>query len=431
MKTKKMKKHSLNMPIVWIIALAVAIGLMAACDLGNGISLGEGEDGSHGNYVLHAYERPVISYPTSRETHDFQLNNPARFFTGNYFWSNRKDHLPRGILYRIDSIDRKGVTLEETHNHIQGHERYGQWHILTHSNDEKNNARIFFHRVGRNDSKNLNMNTPGFDRHPGGIQRIGDYLLIGSSHEGESRVNLMDLRPLRDGILPNPSVQIIYHGNIGTAAAVGITDLYNSRNYSFQGSSDIYTFFQASYRRYLIAVVHYGDGIQLYITGEIRSLSDIGQNIRTDDENTLLSPGLKKLGYVSIPGKNYDGIALVRDTNNNIWMFGFRGEESGFGTGLFGFHSYVDLYQISQSGSNHDIIFLNSYSPPLTQQLSVDQGYYDGMHAITTRYGSSLHLISPDDIMITITERNLAPKKRWPYADLTYTEFNDFDRWGP
>jgi hypothetical protein len=216
-------------------------------------------------------------------------------------------------------------------DHVQGAAYYRNTHVtdsrecdyfaLFATNDEFDTAGSIIACNLQNREQTLSFDTfvgssnPPLN-HPGGMQVIGDYLVIGiepghGSTELVSRIAFYDLSVMTS-TLPPTLMHYAINRSAGKAGAVGITRFPYAEN-------DL---------RYILAVYDNGK-VDFYLSVQGFDLSqNVGGNQFTFISSTQATDS------------SYNGIGLVTEaTTNNIYMVGFRTDESDWS-------DYADLIHV-------------------------------------------------------------------------------------
>ena len=263
--------------------------------------------------------------------------------------------------------------------------------------------------------------------HPGGIQVIGDFLLVPATgvdyDEGVARVFLYDLTSLNSGTTPR--VHNILTFSSDSAASVGITDVSTDKLYRFPNDTDPLPLLPESFEfyKYIMGVYDYDAEKLLLYRPNITWYLD-GQGLSAFFYSPVTYDyGFDKIGEIGMSGKKYDNMALLRDTNGDVWMVGLRGEPIDWTGGLTGFTNYVDLYKLTyDSVSSNDKLFYNAVVPTVTKILRITYSARANMWDVSVRYGSGIIVINDrNEFLITATERNLGK-----HNSVQMNEFRNF-----
>lgn len=250
-------------------------------------------------------------------------------------------------------------------NHVQGYSQYSTgdkiYSIITHSVKTTSYAHIVIGETGS--SQQMGFKTYMSEwRHPGGIQVIGDYLLVPTEEDSSAYVTVYDMRSLAVGELRR--VESFSFSVSHKAGGIGIT------NYTDKNGNEKYVLLVANLD---------GDDSVYYI-------------YQADATNGIETADFSYVGEFPIT-RDYQGFGLVTDSEDNIYLMGLYSEQSGL--------TYVDyayLYQIdtttwslsSEIGSSH----LKSSGVGLT-----------GVHF---RYGAGVYVTEDGSLGLYATERNIS-----------------------
>jgi hypothetical protein len=263
-----------------------------------------------------------------------------------------------GTLHQFDGEPWVATMAE---SHVQGLARYGNYILLSHNNKGYSLGFICALNVT---SKKLayTFDTPDAHyNHPGGMQVIGDFLVVGveSSDYSKSYLHFYDLSSMTDTVHP-AFVPFNMARNAG-AGAVGITS---------------YTDNQVEY--YLLAV---------YDNGHMDFYKSNG--------NPISNPDFKDIWFsTTVATTDYSSINLLTDVNQDIWMVGFRTRDLATSK-----DDYVDLYRIDPQ--------TRQVSSRTTRRHMVTKyGGIEGMDGVHFRWGAGLQIISDDSLTFFATQRN-------------------------
>ncbi len=255
---------------------------------------------------------------------------------------------------------------DPTTNHIQGYSQYEapdgtDYVILSHSVSSADYAHIVIGPKSGSTKLGFKTYLKGW-RHPGGIQVIGDYLLVGSEQNSSSHVDLYDLRSLAVNELRR--VEKFDLSLNHKAGAIGITQYRDNGN-----------------KYYLLSVTHLDGSNSVYHMYRANASAGI--------ENAHFS----EVG--SFPfNLDFQGYGLLTDSNmTDVYMIGLYSETSGAT-----FDDYAYLYQYDTSDWSFEEIQdpIHFYS----------HGGGVGMMGVHFRYGSNAFIDSDDDLVLCATERN-------------------------
>lgn len=255
--------------------------------------------------------------------------------------------------------------LAEYKSHIQGAARYKNFQILTH-NTEATVADYGSVIVLCEDTKKIcyriDTSEKGFN-HPGGCQQIGGYLAVcleKTSSEQVSRIRFYDLSKISETSLPTLLPPKIVRDD-GKAGAVGITTFNENGNDCF------------------MVCVHNGGRLDFYKSNG-KDLSDPQCQFT------------KIFSWDS--GSGWENISLVTEADNeNVYFIGFRTEELGKSN-----DDYADLYLVDGKNAKLTKVKTIHY---FTQHEAV------GLFGVHFRWGAGVQVVSPEQILVIVSPRNL------------------------
>ena len=360
--------------------------------------------------------RAPLDYPNlggeaARDKHNYILRDPLAAF-------NRLKNNNKTEIYSVEFSGRPNISTDS--HHIQSYAWYDGWHIIGHSRGPligTDDPGIFYFKNTTTNAK-FSMDFPAGTLHPGGMQVIGDYLVVPTQRKSEKstpkkspEVLLYDLTPLRNG--NHPWLITTLFTTFGGEQSLGITDVANYIEYKGLNSD--------SYKgTHIAGVMDPGNNrLEIHIATGGKGLADSQYHWNF-------------LGVTQLDRSHYDGMALVRDENHDIWMFGF------FGEGSASFDARVHLYQLTQNANSQDGILKKQFNTtylnhsPIGKtrpvggelKLNIDHDSYDGtMWDISARWGTGFLVFDDRDrFLITVTERNLSGKNAATMNDFWSTQ---------
>ena len=256
---------------------------------------------------------------------------------------------------------------DPTTNHIQGYAQYddiagARYSILTHSVSTASYAHIV---AGlKNGSEKLGYKTylEGW-KHPGGIQTIGDYLLVPSENDTSAHIALYDLRSLAVNELRR--VESFDLSVNHKAGAVGITSYVDSNTVEY----------------YVLIVAH------------LDGTNSVYHVYRAPAINGIESAAFSEVGSFSFE-KDFQGFGLITEADtNNIYFVGLWSPSEGAT-----FADYAYLYQLNTQNW--------SLSSEIDQIHMVSSGGAAGMLGVHFRYGANVFADSNGTLTVSATERN-------------------------
>lgn len=256
---------------------------------------------------------------------------------------------------------------DPTVNHIQGYSLYNTkdhfpYVILTHSVSTASYAHIVA-------GPKLEDEKWGFKtflqdwRHPGGIQVIGDYVLVPSEHESSAHVALYDLRTLTVEELRR--VEGFDLAVNHKAGALGVTSYHDASGTEY----------------YVLIIAHLDNENSVY---------HVYRAPAADGIETATFTEVGSFPY----GKDFQGFGLItEEETNNIYMIGLWSPSEGAT-----FADYAYLYRLDTEtwtiGEALDSIHM------------VSTGGLPGMMGVHFRYGAGTYVDQSGLMTISATERN-------------------------
>ena len=290
------------------------------------------------------------------------------------------------LVMNIDADDWPDV--EEYDNHIQGYAIYKDlFHIFSHSDNEDYGRLIFVSTTGtvKNEKeytpdKIYTMNTPsdGYN-HPGSIQLIGDYLLVGTENDdGKGKIWLYDLTTINTSgsqFLKDPK---LLRDNLSKASTVGVTDITRLDGKAVPSGKSVYAIGVMSNQELVI-----------YTSNEVNqgNIMDIG-------------PLTYRNRYVFKTDGDYHSIAFFCAADRSLCMVGFRAISTG------SWDDHCDVYQLTYTDGS----FRESSRRLFTEQMKTDHGAMVGSFGVHFRWGAGLQIIGDGEfssnIRLIATQRN-------------------------
>lgn len=252
-------------------------------------------------------------------------------------------------------------------NHIQGYAQYDsddniRYSILTHSVGTASYAHIVAGPKAGSEKWGFKTHLQDW-RHPGGIQVIGDYLLVPSEQDASAQIALYDLRSL--AVKELRRVETFDLAVNHKAGALGIT--------SFEDANGI--------EYYVMIVAHLNGEDTVYHVYRALAANGI--------ENAQFS----EVGsFASV--KDFQGFGLVtEETTNHIYMIGLWSPSEGAT-----FADYAYLYELNTETW--------TISEELDQIHMVSVGGVAGMMGVHFRYGANVYVADDGTLTLSATERN-------------------------
>ena len=256
---------------------------------------------------------------------------------------------------------------DPTVNHIQGYAQYqdaagGEHVFLTHSVSTASYAHIL---AGAKDTgEKLGFKTYLKDwKHPGGIQTLGDYLLVPSEQDTSAHVSLYDLRALPTQELRRVETFDLAVGH--KAGALGIT--------SYTAADGV--------EYYLLVVAH--------LNGE----NSVYHIYQAPAAQGLEAAAFSEVG--SFPfSKDFQGFGLVTEAEtNDVYLIGLWSPSEGAT-----FADYAYLYQLDTERW--------TLGEELEQIHMVSSGGAPGVMGVHFRYGAGVYVTPEQKLLVSATERN-------------------------
>lgn len=200
-------------------------------------------------------------------------------------------------------------------------------------------------------------------RHPGGVQVMGDYLLVPSEQDASAHIALYDLRSL--AVKELRRVETFDLAVSHKAGALGIT--------SYEDKNGI---------EYYVMIVAHLDG-ENTVYHVYRALASNGiENARFSEVGSFESD------------KDFQGFGLItEDGTNDIYMIGLWSPSEGVT-----FADYAYLYQLNTETW--------TIGEALQQIHMVSVGGMAGMMGVHFRYGANVYVADDGTLTLSATERN-------------------------
>lgn len=252
-------------------------------------------------------------------------------------------------------------------NHIQGYSLYDgaddtRYSILTHSVATADYAHIVAGPQNGGDKWGFKTYLKDW-RHPGGVQVIGDYLLVPSEQDTKAHIALYDLRALQVGELRR--VERFDLSVAHKAGALGITSYTDASGVSY----------------YVMIVAH--------LDGE----NSVYHVYRAAAAGGLEAAEFTEVGNFPLE-KDFQGFGLVTETGtNDIYMIGLWAPAEG---ATFADHAY--LYQLDTKTW--------TIGEELDHKHLTSTGGLPGVMGVHFRYGANVYVDGAGKLTISATERN-------------------------
>lgn len=256
---------------------------------------------------------------------------------------------------------------DSTVNHVQGYTSYfdaqGEaYSLLTHSVSTASYAHIVAGKKGANEQWGFKTYLQDW-KHPGGIQSIGNYLVVPSEQENQARIALYDLRSLKVQELRRVETFDLPVNH--KAGALGITSYTDATGTEY----------------YLLIVAHLNNAQTVYHV------------YRAPAANGLEQANFTEVGSFGME-KDFQGFGLVTEEGtNDVYMIGLWSPGEGAS-----FADYAYLYQLNTQDWR--------IGDELAQIHMVSSGGALGMLGVHFRYGAGVLVTPQQTLMLSATERN-------------------------
>jgi len=256
---------------------------------------------------------------------------------------------------------------EPVSNHVQGYGQYftpdnEQYSILTHSVSTAPYAHIVAAERSGNKLTGYKTYLKNW-RHPGGIQTIGNYLIVPNEQSDQAHVALYDLRSLSVQELRRVESFDLHVSH--KAGSVGITSYTDT------------------------------DGIEYYlmIIAHLNGADSVYHVYRADASNGLENATFSEVGTFPFE-KDFQGFGLITEAQtNDVYMIGLWSPNEGAT-----FADYAYLYKIDTQ----------TWTPgeELHRIHMISSGGGIGMLGVHFRYGAGVTATPDGRLVISATERN-------------------------
>lgn len=252
-------------------------------------------------------------------------------------------------------------------NHIQGYAVYTaqngmQYSVATHSVGTAPYAHIVAGPSAGNEKWGFKTYLQNW-RHPGGVQIIGDYVLVPSEQEAAAHIALYDLRSLAVGELRR--VETFDLAVDHKAGAVGITSYRDSNNQEF----------------YIMIVAHLNGANTVYHV------------YTAPAENGIETAVFSEAGSFAST-KDFQGFGLITEAETNrVYMVGLWSPSEGAT-----FADYAYLYELNTSDW--------SVGPEIENVHLISSGALPGVMGVHFRYGAGVLVTEEGQLLLSATERN-------------------------
>jgi len=295
-----------------------------------------------------------------------------------------KDGRPEGVRSYVYYNEPERETMN---NHIQGYGHFYspgiEWNIFTRSTDE-DTGYIYFISSPPNNYKFEIKSPQGRGSHPGGFQVYGHYMIVGVESETNSSVFLYDLIPLASGEKPGDPVLLLEGSrkNLGVGASA----------MTFMGEKgDKFVF--AVMTDYEVKIYTYND---VFIYDKI------------DKDKFVQVPATTNSKYMSqFDGRSYQGIQLFCDVQGSMYMLGM------FSNTILGLpkQDYFDIYKLYDGPTDKWFDTPDRKVNKREVKLIHREGELTPHAGVHFRYGSSMDILSEDEVQINACSRNFYDEK--------------------
>lgn len=348
---------------------------------------------------------------------NFTVTDPKAAFSKLNYPHNKK-----GGRRLKESIKTPGQAyLGNAEHHIQGYAVYdrgdkGVFQIFS-ANAQKTGF-IYIAKGTYGGTKVTKFDVPTGFNHPAGMQIIGDYLLVGmegnckNMTESEAKaipacdkaysawpnigaVYMYNLTKLYEnpkeccgGGTKPPADPVLLRSISGKSAAssVGIASITGNSQYSANdGNWDAKS---PHGIRYIMGVHDYDDhDVWLFI-------SKPGISLAQADGNTFAS-----LKVIDLPkDHSYDGMALMSQPDNSIWMAGFHS------TGNY--TDYADLFNLTSVSPGKVVTIQDPFKKPTQREhFETETETSIAGYSVHFRWGTSLNIYADDKLRLNASER--------------------------
>ena len=315
------------------------------------------------------------------------------------------------VYLKTENILRKsekpGDPIKETgygdRSHLQGYgiyrtENYGDYHIWSHSHVNGNRGYLYI-ISGRNSNDTYSIAFPevvrkeqdfnsnkymkdAYFNHPGGLQIIGDYLLVAVQATADNNfgdngiVYIVDLSSLKRGVAPTTANVKELLGVKGTGTmSVGVTDIKAELGNSVGKKGN-----------YLIALSGDNGSLALYMSNKAGNIWDTAG---TYEEVRHFNGDL-----------DYNGIGLFSDTAGDVFMIGF--DDRGI-TGLTP-TDYVELYRLTDNKGTTLSTRVNKIEEKHLTTRHTSTVSMNGVHCL---WAAGIDVYQDGTLVLFLTERNV------------------------
>ncbi|MBR0596878.1 hypothetical protein [Sinanaerobacter chloroacetimidivorans] len=251
--------------------------------------------------------------------------------------------------------------------HVQGYTQYdnaegNRYALLTHSVSTASYAHIVAGTKNGNDKYGFKTYRKDW-RHPGGVQGIGDYLLVPTEQETQAHIALYDLRSL-----PVQELRRVESFDLAVnhkAGALGITTYEDATGTAY----------------YLLIVAHLDESNSVY------------HIYRAPAAGGLENASFSEVGSFGFE-KDFQGFGLVTEEDtNDVYLIGLWSRSEGVS-----YADYAYLYQIDTRNW--------TIGEELDQIHMISTGGGIGTFGVHFRYGAGVFVTPDQKLVISATERN-------------------------
>lgn len=251
--------------------------------------------------------------------------------------------------------------------HVQGYTQYdnaagNSYALLTHSVTSAPYAHIVAGTKNGSDKYGFKTYLKDWN-HPGGIQGIGDYLLVPTEQETQAHISLYDLRSL-----PVQELRKVESFDLAVnhkAGALGITTYKDTAGTEY----------------YLLIVAHLDESNSVYHV------------YRAPAARGIENASFAEVGSFGFQ-KDFQGFGLVTEEDtNDVYLIGLWSQTEGAS-----YADYAYLYQINTQNW--------TIGPELDQIHMISNGGGIGTFGVHFRYGAGVFVTEDQQLILSATERN-------------------------
>lgn len=335
---------------------------------------------------------------------------PAASGSGSAVAANLTNSDPVGSLKSLGlrrehfSVHTPHQSLQAPDRHIQSYAYYPKkgesaFHMFS-SNDDTG----FIH-ISQGDREVAKLFLPSGFGHGGGMQIIGDYLVIAAEgKDGDDSVGavfLYDLTPMRDkGVKPSGPVELVRVKGGSAASSVGIAAINAKGHYTSadKASSDGST-------RYVLAVHQYEKNVKVFLSKPGFTLANATEGAFEQVQKYII-------------GRPFDSMAMLATPDQEVWLMGFAAEDEKYED-----HAY--LYQLTENtgGDSWDWVPTEDLRSALKLKQHFVTEHSSGLYGVHFRWGPTLTIYENNRLRLNVSERNFG---KWPSSLVTVNSFHNY-----